>query len=195
MTSDLALWRSPLARALHRNRSLPYARYLQLATVRADNHPANRTVVFRGFLEDTNKLKFVTDIRSQKIDEINYQPWGEACWYFPNTREQFRLSGSLTLIQANYPDSTLQQARKNIWQELSDAARLQFAWQHPGKPRAEAATFEPPPPDSVEPLPHFCLLLLEPVQVDHLELRGEPQNRWIYYLDSDQNWSIQEVNP
>jgi pyridoxamine 5'-phosphate oxidase len=45
----LAPWRSALARALHRNRALVYARYFQLATVRADGRPANRTVVFRGF--------------------------------------------------------------------------------------------------------------------------------------------------
>jgi pyridoxamine 5'-phosphate oxidase len=46
---SLAPWRSAIAHALHRNRSLVYARYLQLATVKANSHPANRTVVFRGF--------------------------------------------------------------------------------------------------------------------------------------------------
>jgi pyridoxamine 5'-phosphate oxidase len=45
----LAPWRSPLSRALYRNRNLPYCRYLQLATVRPNGQPANRTVVFRGF--------------------------------------------------------------------------------------------------------------------------------------------------
>ena len=89
---SLALWRSPLARALHRNRSLAFARYLQLATVRATGRPANRTVVFRGFLADTNQLKFITDISSQKAEEINLYPWGEICWYFPQTREQFRIA-------------------------------------------------------------------------------------------------------
>ncbi|NES70384.1 MAG: pyridoxamine 5'-phosphate oxidase, partial [Okeania sp. SIO2D1] len=56
----LAPWRSPLSRALHRNRSLSYARYLQLATVTAEGQPKNRTIVFRGFLEETNHLKFIT---------------------------------------------------------------------------------------------------------------------------------------
>jgi hypothetical protein len=55
----LAPWREPLARALHRNRSLAYSRYLQLATVRNNGRPANRTVVFRGFLENTNQLKMI----------------------------------------------------------------------------------------------------------------------------------------
>ncbi len=190
----LAPWRSPLSRALHRNRSLVYARYLQLATVRSDNKPANRTVVFRGFFDDeTNQLKFVVDARSEKSEQIDQNPWAEACWYFPKTREQFRLLGTLTLIRENC-GGALQKARQTAWQELSDGARVQFAWAHPGQPRADAAEFSPPPPDPVEPLPHFCLLLLKATQVDHLELRGEPQNRKQYLL-TDDTWATQEINP
>lgn len=195
MPMSLAPWRSPLSRALHRNRSLVYARYLQLATVRADGRPANRTVVFRGFLEESNQLKFVTDSRSQKAGEIENQPWAEACWYFPKTREQFRITGQLTLVRDNYPDPTLLQARQTAWQELSDAARLQFAWPDPGEPRANSDAFQPPPPNVTEALPSFCLLLLDPVQVDHLELRGEPQNRWLYKIDGSCNWFAQAINP
>ena len=190
----LAPWRSAIAHALHRNRSLVYARYLQSATVRANGHPANRTVVFRGFLADTNQLKFITDARSDKIDQIQQQPWAEACWYFPNTREQFRISGYLTLVGTDESHPHLQPARLATWQELSDAARLQFAWPHPGKDKEDQAAFNPPPPDPQKPIPNFCLLLLEPTQVDHLELRGEPQNRYLYRLD-DQEWSMQAVNP
>lgn len=193
---SIAPWRSAIARALHRNRSLVYARYLQLATVGENNRPANRTVVFRGFLEDTDQLKFITDARSDKVDQIQKQPWAEICWYFPNTREQFRISGCLTLIAGDDSHPTLQPARSKIWQELSDAARLQFAWPHPGKPRVdEPEAFEPSPPNPAQPVPNFCLLLLEPVQVEHLELRGEPQNRRIYCRNEQQEWSSEEINP
>ncbi|MBD2184418.1 Npun_F5749 family FMN-dependent PPOX-type flavoprotein [Aerosakkonema funiforme] len=192
---SLAPWRSHLARALHRNRSLVYARYLQLATVRADGRPANRTVVFRGFLEDSDRLKFVTDARSEKAEQIDRQPWAEACWYFPNTREQFRISGKLMLVRENHPDPQLQKARQISWQELSDAARVQFAWPHPGQPRADVEAVAPAYPDPTQPLSDFCLLLLDPMQVDFLELRGEPQNRWLYRVDSDRNWSGEAINP
>lgn len=192
----LAPWRSPLSRALHRNRSLVYARYLQLATVRQTGKPANRTVVFRGFLDDrANQLKFVVDARSEKADQIDHNAWAEACWYFPKTREQFRLSGALTLVRNNHLDSALLSARQTSWQELSDSARVQYAWAQPGKPRADAAEFSPDPPDATEPLPHFCLLLLEPNQVDHLELRGEPQNRVLYTCHDDRTWTTESVNP
>lgn len=194
---SLAPWRSPLTRALDHNQSLADSRYLQLATVRADGRPANRTLVFRGFLEETNQLKFVIDTRSQKVEQINQCPWAEACWYFTETREQFRISGSLGLVQADHPNPMLRQARQATWRELSDKTRLQFAWPQPNKNRVDTSAFMSPAPNPDIALPNFCLLLLEPVQVDHLELRGEPQNRWIYLLDSDssQSWSSQAVNP
>lgn len=191
---SLAPWRSPLARALHRNRSLAHARYLQLATVQPNGHPANRTVVFRGFLEATNQLAFVTDARSDKRIQITHLPYGEACWYFPKTREQFRLTGPLNLIQAACSDRASLQARQAFWQGLSDAARTQFMWPHPKQPRASTG-FAPTLPDPASPPEHFCLLLLDPAQVDHLELRGEPQNRWLYQRSDDETWSMQAVNP
>ena len=55
--------------------------------------------------------------------------------------------------------------------------------------------FSPSPFSPEQPLETFCLLLLDPQQVDHLELRGEPQNRWIYELDRDKNWHVKQVNP
>jgi PPOX class probable FMN-dependent enzyme len=189
----LAPWRSALARALHRNRSLAYARYLQLATVRANGRPANRTIVFRGFLENTNTLQFITDARNEKANQIDTTPWGEACWYFPTTREQFRLTGKLTLVRESEADPALQKARTAIWQDISDSARSQFAWAHPGLPRDEQG-FNVSPPDPTHPLPQFCLLLLDPEVVDHLELRGNPQNRWHYY-QKDNQWLVQDVNP
>ena len=193
---SLAPWRGAIAHALHRNRSLVYARYLQLATLQTNGRPANRTLVFRGFLEDTNQLKFITDNRSAKADQIQQQPWAEVCWYFPNTREQFRITGYLTLVSSDDFHQDLQPARIAMWQELSDAARLQFAWPYPGKPRIqELSAFEPAAPDPVEPAANFCLLLLDPMQVDHLELRGEPQNRWLYCRNDQQEWSSEAINP
>ena len=87
------LWRPSLDLALHRNRPSPDARYVQLATLRENHRPAVRTLVFRGFLGDTNHLTFATDGRSEKVVELEHSPWAEACWYFPQTREQFRFLG------------------------------------------------------------------------------------------------------
>ncbi|TVQ46768.1 MAG: pyridoxamine 5'-phosphate oxidase [Gloeocapsa sp. DLM2.Bin57] len=192
----LAPWRSLLTHALYRNRSLPSARYLQLATLGLDGLPRNRTVVFRGFREETNQLQMVTDSRSEKYQQILQQPWGEICWYFPKTREQFRLRGQLLIVSVDNTDSNLSTARSLAWQQLSDAARIQFAWPEPQQALTEDKdAFKPLYINKEIPLDNFCLLLLDAVEVDHLELRGDPQNRYIYTLDESFNWSCQQVNP
>ncbi len=192
----LAPWRSPLSSAIHRNRSKPYSRYFQLATVTTEGYPANRTVVFRGFLNnEQNSLKIITDTRSAKIQDIEHQAIAEVCWYFTKTREQFRISGNLQLITAAQTDNNLQLARQTTWHNLSAAARAQFAWPNPGKPAADQAEFDILPPDADTPLDNFCLLLLTPKKIDHLQLRGDPQQRCLYILESDRTWSVQPVNP
>jgi pyridoxamine 5'-phosphate oxidase len=190
----LAPWRSPLARAIHLNRSLVYSRYVQLATVRSNGRPANRTLVFRGFVDDSNQLKFVTDLRSEKIGPLAQQPWAEVCWYFPKSRDQFRFSGQLTLVDADCNDLTLAKIRTMLWHDLSDAARVQFGWPDPGKPRTSNEAFELPPPDASQPLSNFAALLLEPDQVDHLTLRGNPQDRTLYRHENAA-WTTEAVNP
>ena len=93
-------WRPCLTLALHRNRRSAQARYAQLATIREDGRPANRTVVFRGFVEETDLLIFTADDRSRKVEQVERAPWAEACWYFPDSREQFRLLGRPSVVRA-----------------------------------------------------------------------------------------------
>jgi pyridoxamine 5'-phosphate oxidase len=199
---NVAPWRSQITGALHRNRSLVYARYLQLATVRPDGRPANRTVVFRGFYDPTNQLQFVTDRRSEKIDQITNCSWAEACWYFPKTREQFRLLGQLKIIDIDKSDPQLSQLRQTLWQQLSDSGQAQFYWPQPAALKAEPDAFVTPVAESKPPQQYpeqppetFCVLLLQPQQVDHLELKGHPQNRHRYYYDPQQGWLTESVNP
>ena len=52
----------------------------------------------RGFLGESADLTFVTDLRSNKVEEIARRPDGEVAWYFPQTREQFRIAGKLKVI-------------------------------------------------------------------------------------------------
>ena len=196
MSDFLALWRSHLAHALHRNRAKPYSKYVQLATINPEGLPTNRTVVFRGFLESTNQLQFIIDTRSKKFIHIQQKPYGEICWYFTKTREQFRIAGNLILVTSEHEDSELLKARQTMWQNISDSARLQFAWANPGEVRQSTPeAFDTEPPSEEQPLDNFCLLLLEPQTVDHLELRGDPQNRYLYTLSSDKSWEIKEINP
>jgi PPOX class probable FMN-dependent enzyme len=191
----LAPWRSPLQRALHRNRSQPHSRYLQLATVTPKAEPANRSVVFRGFLANTNSIQIVTDTRSQKFIHLQHQPWAEICWYFTKSREQFRLLGKVTLVTAEHLALELIKARQNCWYNLSNAAKKQFFWATPGELIQDNPYHLEINLEKIEPPANFCLLLLNPEKVDHLELKGEQQNRHLYLLNYDQTWTIKQVNP
>ncbi|MEM9538941.1 MAG: Npun_F5749 family FMN-dependent PPOX-type flavoprotein [Cyanobacteria bacterium P01_E01_bin.42] len=193
-----APWRSHLKAALHRNRRVPFSRYFQLATVTPAGYPANRTIVFRGFCQDSDRLKMITDSRSEKIEEIQHCHWGEICWYFSETREQFRLFGKLLVVNENEQNALLKQERKATWQSLSEKARIQFTWPPPKAQRQQDSKVLFSPSDREilsEPLVNFNLLLLAPERVDHLKLRGNPQNRYLYILNSASVWEEIKVNP
>ncbi|HIK46809.1 MAG TPA: pyridoxamine 5'-phosphate oxidase family protein [Leptolyngbyaceae cyanobacterium M65_K2018_010] len=191
----LAPWRIPLAGSLHRNRRRPHSRYFQLATVQANGRPANRTVVFRGFVPHRNELMFVTDQRSQKVGDLAACPWAEACWYFTETREQFRLGGAISLIGPTPTPAIGHQLRQQVWQALSKASGQAFYWPPPGQTRSPDTAFQLEPAATPEPPDTFCLGLLHPDWVDHLELRGKPQNRTRYQWVDPGHWQIQAINP
>jgi pyridoxamine 5'-phosphate oxidase len=191
----LAPWRSVLGRSLHRNRALVYARYFQLATVRADGRPANRTVVFRGFLPDSNAIAIITDQRSQKIGQIEQNGWAEICWYFPKTREQFRFAGTIYIVDALHPKEHWQKAYHDTWQKLSDAARAQFYGVAPGQPRDVELT-EPEPQNASDTIPKsFQLLVFEPENLDHLNLSIDPHDRCHYWLENATSWQTEWLTP
>ena len=50
-------------KSLEANKQVPYHKFMQLGTVRTDGRPSVRTVVFRGFHEDTDQITFATDTR------------------------------------------------------------------------------------------------------------------------------------
>jgi PPOX class probable FMN-dependent enzyme len=189
------LWRPSLILALYRNRHVAQARFLQLATIRQDGRPANRTVVFRGFLDGTDSIAIVSDLRSAKIRELSANPSAEACWYFPMTREQFRLAGRVRVVREDAADESARQARCDVWRQLSDVSRQSFSWPPPGEPRDPEVPFVSVSPNPGFPPASFGLLVLDPVEVDHLELDGNPQYRWSYLRGDTGQWMGQEINP
>ena len=87
--SETPRWSQLIKSALQRNKG-PQTKWFQLATVRNDGRPACRTVVFRGWYDGKSKLpqlKFVTDRRTDKVEQIEKNPWTEICWYFQVCRE------------------------------------------------------------------------------------------------------------
>lgn len=208
--NELPPWRPYLAKALTQNRKQPDCRFFQLATIRQDGRPANRTVVFRGFFD--NALQIITDIRSEKIDQLRSNPQAEACWYFTKTREQFRLAGPIEIIPFDLSQNADHDVRLDLWHRISPAAREQFSWPSPGALRhpqnainssshgnitQDALSQDSSSSQAPESRPPstFSVLHLWPERVDHLMLRGTPQKRWLYFKEPNGQWSISEVNP
>jgi PPOX class probable FMN-dependent enzyme len=190
-----APWRGVLAQARHAHDRAGLEDYMQLATIRGDGTPANRTVVFRGFLEQPDRLLCCTDTRSAKVEELHLHPAVEVCWYFPRSREQFRVRGTATLIEAGHPDAELLVARDSVWLGLSGSTRVQFAWPEPGTHRADASQFDIPAPAKASPPAVFSLIVIEPELVDHLQLRPFPHERHLYVRGGNGIWSATAVNP
>lgn len=196
----VAPWKQILQTCIRINeKGCRHARYFQIATVRPDGRPANRTVVFRGFLWETNKITFVTDSRSSKITDISQSPYAEIAWYFTDTREQFRVLGKVQVIDATMVDEEkLQRARASAWKNMSDPGRQQFLWPYPGLVRPETeddALFKPTPPGQEDPVADsFCLCIVDVEEVDHLQLKTN--ERRLYKLKEDgETWDETYVNP
>mmetsp|Transcript_59518 Transcript_59518/g.66622 ORF Transcript_59518/g.66622 Transcript_59518/m.66622 type:complete len:252 (-) Transcript_59518:36-791(-) len=200
-------WRLLLETSINKSRKIRGSNYVQLATANKDGEPRCRTVVFRGFLNNlpTNHtmainggycddkpcvMKMCTDLRSKKVEEV--AKGGEMVWWFPKTSEQYRVRGSLLLIGGENDDRALQIARKELWGNLNDAARESFLngpIMNGG--RDEEGKVVPPPKN-------FLLMLLDPIYVDYLLLKGA-QYRQIDQRHDDNNsqsyWSFKEVDP
>eukprot|EP00802_Teleaulax_amphioxeia_P024334 Tamp_25019.p1 GENE.Tamp_25019~~Tamp_25019.p1 ORF type:complete len:247 (+),score=38.86 Tamp_25019:70-741(+) len=196
-------WRKALEKAMKSNKSQIWSKWFQLATVRPDGSPANRTVVFRGFVPGSNDLYIVTDSRSKKIGEIAQNPWAEIAWYFTISREQFRIRGKLRVVGP----SAAQEAERSeevklrvaAWQGMSDAARNGFAWPEPGAaPPAAAEAFASASASPVEPPDTFSIVCMEPTHIDHLILKGMPQRRTQHTCNTcsaDRSWLSTPCNP
>ena len=183
-------WFDALKHSIRKNKRAKENRYFQLATLSQDGSPSNRTVVFRGFVDGSDSIKAITDTRSNKFTEIESNALCEVCWYFGITREQFRIKAAAAI---DHQSSSKE--RLNIWSELSASAREQFFWASPGEPLLSQDVHQCIPPQPIEEPPaSFALLVLSPISVDHLTLKGTPQTRW-HSNKSEDGWSSIAVNP
>lgn len=190
-------WQTIFYRSLSAHEKIPASRYLQLATVDNHGHPHCRTLVFRGFNQDKNQMYLHTDNRSEKMSQLEIHNRAEACWYFSETREQFRFSGHVESIsdkksighkksigQSEQSKTTscspeAQRLRLTHWQNLSDALRESYGQNY----------------DIAQPDENFVLLILHITRVDYLRLAPLPHLRVIYHLDASENWQAKSAIP
>ncbi|EPS66032.1 hypothetical protein M569_08745 [Genlisea aurea] len=182
-------WKQLLLCSIQANSRLNHSSYLQLATVSANDRPSNRTVVFRGFMDDTDKILIHSDIRTRKIDDLKHSPFAEICWYFSDTWEQFRISGRVEVIDGTNTDPSKLEQRASSWFASSLKSRLQYTSPAPGIPLSSQ---QPLLDDRAGPAPAFCLLVFDPHEVDYLNLKSSKR---VMFSSGSNIWTSEEVSP
>ena len=207
--------------------------------------PACRYVVIRDLYND-EALVITTDLRSKKIQHLRHHstiltptsdstlssittptspfPLTELCLWFPQTKEQYRLTSRTLLINPQCPLPSLLSLRLRTWKSSSPPSRSQFDAAAPGTPLQRSAQgdldrYEAQHPSEEVVSENFGVLVFYPVRVDYLYLpkagvsphpveiereggvkdgqRDEhTQARWkLDWVDNEKRWKLQEVNP
>ncbi|CAI4956208.1 AVN_HP_G0102510.mRNA.1.CDS.1 [Saccharomyces cerevisiae] len=207
MSHQMAPW-IPMFIQSCKNNTEPFVSF-QFATVdELTNKPRCRTVVFRDFLfhdKRTNVLTFNTDMRSSKITESFITPnsnnssdskrcetpFFEACFYFPETWEQYRFSGQCFTISKQFKKIPAEIVTKKPapGQKLTSETSKQLDKLHRGVDGAkEDAGLE-----------NFGIVCLCVDSVDFLNLKeGSGGERWIFQKTDGKDedlWEEQEVCP
>lgn len=194
-TFDAQKWLADIVEALEYNSTHHHARYVQLATIGQSGKPAVRNVVFRGFCADSDEFIIHTDMRSDKIQQLQQHPEVELCWYFTESRQQFRISGKTRIISEHSQQTDL---RAQHWISLSPAMRSSYSQSAPG------TTYHPqqvPTPQSEHadqhsvPSEYFALLIIKPSHVDYLDLSSQPHIRVKHQLCADGQWYNERICP
>ncbi|WMV30954.1 hypothetical protein MTR67_024339 [Solanum verrucosum] len=211
--SSSAPWKQLLLNSINTNSHLKHSTYFQLATVGSNGRPSNRTVVFRGFQDGTDKIQINTDSRSCKlcivlrtddgllesvqIEDLKHCPFAEVCWYFTETWEQFRIHGRVDMIDASNSDPDKLKQREAAWFAGSVRSRLQYLGPTPGLPSLDEQPLNDSLDSSAGPVDAFCLLLLDPEQVDYLNLKRNERLAFTTArsVNGENFWTQNKVNP
>jgi PPOX class probable FMN-dependent enzyme len=188
MNTDAPLWFTWLKASLEANTEA-HARFVQLANVDRAGRPRVRSLCFR-FFGPRQTLIFSTDLQSEKCAHLAVDPAAEICWYFAATREQFRIAGTVQLIES-FATGVLAAMRAEAWSKLAPAMQQSFTWPESGAPWSGQG-FDLPTPTAIPA--SFALLMLQPEQLDYLDLRPHPQQRWRFERSAD-SWQSARVNP
>ena len=179
-----APWRQPFEAALKRN--APQLD-LQVATVSPEGVPAVRTVLLRGFTVEGHP-SFFTDLRSRKANHLAQNPKIALLAWFPQTGEQFRLTGRATM-HGRHAEGSWAQLRQQGWEHLDAEERLAYVGPPPGRTLVRPMVTEAPP----GPPEEFLIVTVDVTEADWLSV-GPPRTRAGFRL-LGAGWVQQALNP
>lgn len=102
------------------------------------------------------------------------------------------------MIDHSNPDSLKLQQREKAWHACSVKSRLQYLGPTPGLPYiGEHLTDENSLDSSTSPVDSFCLLIMDPDQVDYLNLKSNQRMTFTSTQSDSQEkcWALERINP
>lgn len=214
---------------------------IQLASVNSSDDiptPHVRSHIFRAFISASSTpslplLVTTTDIRTPKVAQITSNPHVELTWWIEGTQEQYRISGSASVIPhpahslyrhfsdniENAPKESglasltresfeWEEKRKEIFKELSAHMKASWCRPVPGTPlqggEKEARKWpvsirEPTDGEGEEnwetALGNFALLIVDPTEVDFVELGVAPNRRTRFWKTNAGVWEEEYLVP
>jgi pyridoxamine 5'-phosphate oxidase len=193
----------------------------QLATIDAETGaPRVRTLVFRGFLsgsgDDRPMMLATTDIRSGKVRDLAQRADVEVCWWVEARQEQFRMAGRGWVVGPGADGRGVpglevdwEEKRKEVFNSMSPWMRA--SWCVPVAPgtRVEGGyeatkawrgrlaglgedVGEEERRDVEVAFGNFGIVVVEPVEVDYLELGVDPNRRTVFRRE-EKGWVEEEV--
>ena len=178
---DLPLWRQRLKASQSKEGKLASNRWIQIANVSRDNQPRVRTVVFRGWRDNSTMLIY-TDKRSQKYIDLETNNNIEVLWLFLKTKSQYRFKGIVNELEDN----------DKYWDDLFERSKDQWFWPSPGKRIAQKNTMSSIDNKRSKPN-NFSVLEIKINEVDLLKLENPFHKRYIW--KKTDNWECIEVYP
>ena len=166
--SDLPLWRQSLKASQSKEGKQSSNRWIQLANISKKNQPRVRTVVFRGWLDNTTMLIY-TDKRSEKYADLETNNNIEVLWLFYKTKSQYRFKGKVTDLKDN----------DKYWDDLSDRSKDQWFWPSPGK-KIDRENSISSKNNKLSKPDNFSVLKVEIDEVDLLKLENPFHKRFIW---------------
>jgi len=178
---DFPLWRQRLKASQSKEGNLVSNRWIQLANVSENNQPRVRTVVFRGWLDNSTMLIY-TDKRSEKYEDLKNNDNIEVLWLFFRTKSQYRFKGRISELKDN----------DKYWDNLFNRSKDQWFWPSPGKVIDQKNDISLIDNKLAKPN-NFSVLKIKINEVDLLKLEKPLHKRYIW--KEIDNWKCIEVNP
>jgi len=169
-------WIRSLIKSNSNNEQLEFWRFVNIAYICSKSGmPESEMIKFKNIVTDNNTsyLVFVQDNRTKLYQDLEKNPKAELCWFFPLTREKYRIKSKIIRISKkdfadNKPEAKFfLEELKKVWDSLDKEEKKGFAELKPGTKTEEKLSKAHDDindynnPDKIEISENFALIFVD----------------------------------